>query len=77
MKNKPIIITGVIALLLLVIGAIIYVAKEKASASSIAIIGGADGPTAVYFEWGIRFIPITLIALVIITLGIIYLVKRK
>lgn len=77
MKKKPLLISVIIILCLLVIGVTIFIINKNTEASSIGIIGGAEGPTAFYFEMGNFFIPVILIISLIIIIGIVYLVRRN
>lgn len=76
MKKKSMIIVAVLAILLVVYTAIM---KSQTNAS-LAIIGGADGPTAIFLAGTLGdgfLIAAILLVLVIIAVGIVLFKKRS
>ena len=77
MKNKTIIGTGISLILVILLSVILYLMKVTNDGSSIGIIGGADGPTAVYLTFNLMVPVIALASILIIACAIIFIVKRK
>lgn len=83
MKKKIGIGAAVIGVLLIVTGIILKIKEISSTAvvdnNSVAVIGGADGPTAVFiagkFDGG--FITAVVAGIIIISIAVLVLIKKK
>lgn len=83
MKRIVGLIAGVSGLMLTVFGGIfVFSLFGASSGSSVGIIGGADGPTAIFVAGNVGILPYIIIAgvilgIVLITLSLILLLYKK
>ena len=74
MKKILGIVMGVIGFIIIAIGTVFIKVKDNTSAS---IIGGADGPTAIFLVDNQSSITMMIIGLIVLLIGVIILLKKR